>query len=166
MIDSTHLVEYVIRPVLEDIGAYSRDAEELLLGTACKETECGLWLHQLDDGAAHGIYQGQKNSLVDNLKFLNSEKHLSLKIACQTWCVSRLHPLQLDDIYNEILGNLNAATVMCRVHYMRFAEPIPDTLLGQAHYWKTYYNTEAGAGTEEEYIAAWHRYVPSVTVAV
>ena len=52
----------------------------------------------------------------------------------------------------EMTGNLYYATAMCRVHYRRVKEPIPNTVIGQAQYWKRYYNTPLGKGTEENYI--------------
>ena len=51
MIDSVHLTKYVIRPVLKIWGLHSENAERLVLGTACQESHCGLWLKQLGDWA-------------------------------------------------------------------------------------------------------------------
>jgi len=53
---------------------------------------------------------------------------------------------------------------MCRIHYLRVPEPIPDTIQGQAAYWKMHYNTELGAGTPQEYILSWYRFVPATGV--
>ena len=57
MIQPEHLVKYVIEPVLKTLDLYSEDAVNLVLGTACVESECGRWLHQLGTGPALGIYQ-------------------------------------------------------------------------------------------------------------
>jgi hypothetical protein len=48
---------------------------------------------------------------------------------------------------------------MARVHYLRRPEPIPTDLTGQAEYWKKWYNTYLGAGTVEEYIENYKKYV-------
>jgi hypothetical protein len=63
---------------------------------------------------------------------------------------------------DEMAGNLYYATAMCRVHYFRRPEAIPDTLQGQAALWKLAYNTPLGAGTEAEYIANWHQFAPAL----
>ena len=54
------------------------------------------------------------------------------------------------------------AAAMCRVHYRRFPEPLPEAtdLPGQARLWKLRYNSPLGAGTEAEYIANYEKYVP------
>ena len=54
---------------------------------------------------------------------------------------------------------------MCRVHYARVSEPLPEAgdLDGQAHYWKDHYNTRLGKGTPSGYIQAWNQYVTDDT---
>lgn len=49
------LVEYVIRPTLEQLGAWSVPAEQLLLGTAAQET--GLGYHVGSQASGCGIYR-------------------------------------------------------------------------------------------------------------
>ncbi len=60
-----------------------------------------------------------------------------------------------------LAGNLWYAAAMCRVHYYRYPEPIPDHLSGQAALWKQRYNTELGKGTTGDYIANWRSVFPS-----
>jgi hypothetical protein len=153
MMDPIQLITYVIRPVLHDLRLWSENAERLLLGTACKESDCGRWIHQLEDGPALGIYQMEPAThddiwmnFIANRPFLRDKKVL----------------YNMD--VNLLMGDFNYATAMCRVHYLRVLEPIPDTLDGQAHYWKTWYNSEKGKGTVDEYIAAWKRFVPAGNV--
>ena len=57
------------------------------------------------------------------------------------------HDLETNDLY---------ACAMCRIHYQRVREPLPDAddLEGQAAYWKAHYNTPLGAGTVEHFIEA------------
>ena len=57
MIHPGHLLFQVINPVLRSMDAWSIAAENLILGTAVQESECGYYLHQLGDGPALGIYQ-------------------------------------------------------------------------------------------------------------
>jgi len=50
---------------------------------------------------------------------------------------------------------------MCRVHYLRRAEPLPkaDDVHGMAAYWKRYYNTVHGKGTQQEFVENYERYI-------
>jgi hypothetical protein len=50
---------------------------------------------------------------------------------------------------------------MCRLHYRRVPEPLPDAedINGLAAYWKKYYNTKAGRGSESEFIINWYNLV-------
>ena len=161
MIEPTHLTGCVIEPVLKDIGLFSVNAGKIVLGTACQESDCGRLLKQLNNGPAKGIYQSERPAMIDNVAYLckSGFQRQLLKAKCQHWFIMAIVPNNVDEIHQEITWNLAAATVMCRVHYLRFPEPIPDTLPGQAHMWKLRYNTILGAGTEEEYIASWRRYI-------
>ena len=55
--------------------------------------------------------------------------------------------------------NDDYAILMCRAHYLRVPAPVPWSVVQQARYWKRYYNTPLGAGTEDKYRAAWLWYV-------
>ena len=60
----------------------------------------------------------------------------------------------------KLIWNLYYAAAMCRVHYYRVSEALPEQgdIEAQAVYYKKYYNTIAGAGTEQEYLKNWHEY--------
>lgn len=153
--DIKQLREEIIKPVLEMLGLYSKNAENLLLGTACQESHAGEYIRQLGckgDVGAFGIYQMElatHNDIWDN--FLKYNKPIADKI-------KMLRIKELSDSEN-LLFNLAYATAMCRVHYYRISEKIPDNIYGQAQYWKKYYNTELGKGTIEEYQQNWNRLV-------
>lgn len=155
MIDPDHLVLNVIRPVLKSLELYSVAAERLVLGTACKESECGEWLVQLGnvkDGGL-GIYQMEAATYYDIwLNYLAYQTKLGPK-------VKKLSAGLVLSNAEEMIGNLFLATAMCRVHYRRVPAAIPTDLPGQAAYWNKYYNCNPNYGTEAEYIAAWKRCV-------
>jgi len=153
MIDSIQLLKFVIRPVLQNIGLWSIEAEQLVLGTACKESECGRWLKQLNNGPALGIYQMEPathDDLWKNFSWVrkNEEKLFEFVGHGSRWPEAK-----------DMVGNLDYATAMCRVHYLRMPEPIPVGLRKQAEYWKKFYNTPLGAGKVDEYIQSWERFV-------
>lgn len=156
MIDANHLLKEVIRPVLQDLKLGGVPAEAMVLGTACQESHCGLWLVQLENGPARGIYQMEPATHDDIWDhYLAYNQDLAKRV--NRWRVQYGNGMGAD----EMVGNLFYATAMCRIHYLRVEEPIPDTLPGQAAYWKRFYNTPLGAGTENEYIHSWQQFAPS-----
>lgn len=60
-----------------------------------------------------------------------------------------MRSIELADLAHDPLLSL----ICCRLSYKRIPEAVPDDLHGRAEYWKKYYNTVAGAGTEDEYLA-------------
>lgn len=159
MIDPRHLLEHVIRPVLRDLGLWSVAAERLVLGTACQESACGRYLVQIG-GPAKGIFQMEPATHDDIWgNFLVYRDDLQVKIL--KWRTDS----EVISSVNEMIGNLYYATAMCRVHYLRVPEPIPDDLHGQAQYWKKNYNSELGKGTVEEYMNNWNRFVSPQVLA-
>lgn len=143
-----HLREYIIRPVLKRMGAYSEAAEELMMLTAAAESECGHYLHQVG-GPALGIYQMEPATFHDiNDNFLAYKDHLKQSV----------------DYYGAgvggMVGNLYFATAMTRCHYLRRPEslPSPIDILGMAEYWKRFYNSYMGAGMVSEAIQKYKRF--------
>jgi len=52
----------------------------------------------------------------------------------------------------DLITNDKLAICMCRVHYLRCKEAIPNSIEGYAKLWKLRYNTIKGKGTEVEFI--------------
>ena len=159
MLDPQMLTNNVIAPVLRRLQLYSPAAVELVLGTAMQESKL-RWLVQLGGGPGRGLWQMEPATHDDIWKnFLAYQKPLADRVTRYkgVWSLSP----QLGDPYDvdELVGNLFYACAMCRVHYYRQKEELPEAgnLSGQARYWKKYYNTPLGAGTPEEYIASWHQ---------
>lgn len=157
MIDPVQLLNHIIRPVLHDLDLWSPEAERLVLGTACKESECGRWLVQLGGGPALGVYQMEAATHADLwAHFIYGRDALRVKL-------NKICP-EPDPPPSQLVGNLFYATAMCRIHYLRAPGAIPADLPGQAAYWKRVYNTPLGAGTVDEYISAWRQFVPAGVV--
>ncbi|HNX96797.1 MAG TPA: M99 family carboxypeptidase catalytic domain-containing protein [Candidatus Aminicenantes bacterium] len=70
-----------------------------------------------------------------------------------------LWAMRMDD--NDMLG-----CVFAREHYRRCPGLVPETVEGQAGYWKRFYNTELGKGTVEQYIGNWNRLCRPVVESV
>lgn len=152
-INPKQLREFVIRPALSDpnIALWSPEAEDLLLGTACQESSCGRYLHQIR-GPAVGIYQMEPATYND----------------LWAWCIARGWREKIQRACSIQMAsqppsewlawNLRFATLMTRLYYLRRPGAVPSTLQGQAAYWKEHYNTHLGKGTPEQYVANWKKY--------
>lgn len=142
-----NLIEEVLRQ-LATLPSYPsinrKEAVELLMGTCAQESHLGKYRKQIGGGPALGIYQMEPATFDDIVEnYLTFNPSLKSKIME----VSGVRGLKAGDLVN----NDKLSTCMARVHYLRVKEAIPSSLEGQARYWKKYYNTPLGAGTEEEY---------------
>lgn len=161
--DATQLRKLVIRPALMSQELWSESAETLLLGTVAQESGMGQFLHQIK-GPALGIYQMEprthKDIWVNYLAFHSSTRQRVTSLITPS---SRLHTEEIGywSSASALMWNLNYATVMARLHYYRVSAPLPqaDDIEGMAHYWKRYYNTRRGAGTREEFVKNYRRFV-------
>lgn len=148
VINSNQLRKYVVEAELVRLGLYSKAAENLLMGTAAQESRLGEYLVQLGNGPARGIFQMEKATEKDiwenYLKYKHNISATILKVTASP----------VPHTTDEILWNLRYATAMTRIHYLRVKEKLPDhdDVEALARYWKKYYNTSLGRGTEEEFI--------------
>lgn len=144
--DARQLRDYVVVPALGRINAYSRAAEQLVIGTALTESSL-MFLQQIGRGPARGLFQMEPATHDDIW-----QRYLSKKLDLLNDLKSLL--IRDMDLHDQLRGNLFYAAAMCRIHYMRFKEPLPQAndWAGMAAYWKKYYNTPAGAGTVEGFL--------------
>jgi len=138
--DRKQFRDLIVR-VLDAHGLGGDAAVNLLLGTAAVESRFGTFLRQLSGGPAVGVFQ--------------------MEPATFNW---------LRDLYQHLLGSRHAremeadlalAIVAARLRYRVVREALPpaDNVQAQARYWKRYYNTHRGAGSEADYIRQYRRFV-------
>ncbi len=147
------LRQYIIRPVLTYLDLHSQAAEDLIVGTAAQESRLGEYIHQLGDGPAQGIFQMEPATESDIWEnYLNYRDGLAEK-------AGQLQMRRFDGFMPDLIGNLFYQTAMTRVHYLRVPEPLPDEgdVQAYAYYWKKFYNTPLGKGTEVEFIHNYNR---------
>ena len=119
-----------------------QSAIDLLLGTAAQESAFGTYLKQVN-GPALGAFQMEPATFY----------------AVKEWSVRRF-PLVLEGRYaTELEYDLSIAILSARLNYLSKPDSIPESLQGQAAYWKKYWNTYLGKGTIEQYVKNWQRYV-------
>ena len=137
----------VVRPTLKHLDMWSEAAEELMMGTLAKESTMGLFYKQLDNGPALSFFQVEPDTEEDVWNhYLKYEPELRKKITeLVNLCPGTNEPLMSNPIYS---------CAIARCVYYRQAEALPsaDDIEGLAAYWKKYYNTSKGAGTESEFI--------------
>ncbi|MBF0339771.1 MAG: hypothetical protein HQL95_02250 [Magnetococcales bacterium] len=153
MINPKQFEKYVIALALQLLGMDSPSARALLLGTAAQESGLGTWLRQVGGGPAMGVFQMEPATFHDILdNFVKYHPEIQAVIAKQ-WPGGVNPELMITDLI--------FAAVMCRLHYRRVKESIPEAgdIQALARYWKAHYNTPAGAGTEAEFVHNWQQRV-------
>lgn len=143
-----------IRPALETIGRGGRAAEELVLGTGIQES---LLVHrqQLGGGPALGLFQMEPATHDDCWEnYLNFRPDFGGKVkrTLDAGQSPSAETMKVNDRY---------AAAMCRVRYARVPAALPPAgaIEEMANYWKQHYNTPLGAGSPEEFLEKWPRYV-------
>ena len=154
-INYEQLREYVVIPTLSNLGMYSEAAEQLVMGTIAQESD-GTFLKQIGGGPALGIIQMEPATHKDI--WLNFLKYTD----CLAGDLRELVSAEADEAFEsrgypdelELMTNLKYAVAMCRVHYWRKPQSLPDAndINGLAEYWKEHYNTFKGAGTVRQFI--------------
>ena len=156
MVEPRHLQLEVVRPTLLLLEMWSPVAEALVMGTAAQESNF-KYLRQLGTGPALGLFQMEPTTHDDIWKnYLQFKPEIKAKLA---EFVPVKSSLEVPPSRN-LTGNLFYAAAMCRLHYFRNRERLPDEVkvwdLGG--YWKRVYNTPLGKGTVEEFEENWKRY--------
>lgn len=152
MLDIRQLRQMVVQPALAIIGRHSPDAEALVLGTAMQESNL-KYLRQLGAGPALGLFQMEPathDDIWDNyLTFRNSLAAAVNSVRAEGYGAG------------ELAWNLMYAAAMCRVHYLRVPDQLPDRLDADAMgvYWKEHYNTALGKGTPHEFSEKYQKHV-------
>lgn len=153
MFNKTQFKE-LIETALKKLDLYSESAVNLLLGTAAQESKFGTYLKQLGSGPARGVFQMEPATETDLWKnYIVYKPQLMQKI--KEVC-GLLGPNQ-----EALQYNLYYAVAMCRIHYLRKTDPLPDAdnIQAMAAYWKKHYNTYLGKGTVEEFVENYKRFV-------
>ena len=145
----------VIEPALKEVDLYSRGAEQLLLGTACVESNLGTYLRQIR-GPAMGVFQIEPNTHADIwTNYVAYRPHLKSKltnmVAPSQWRTDMRRPH-----HYALIHQLAYTTAIARIVYRRSPDAMPeeDDWEGMAKMWKKVYNTPLGAGTEEKFMSA------------
>ncbi len=152
-IDPKQLRDMITRTLL-NLNLHSEAAVNLLMGTAAQESHLGSYFRQLNQGPARGIFQMEPATEKDIWENFLEYRPV---YAGSVFVVASAGSADV----NALEFNLAYQIAMARIHYLRVPEKLPDAedIEGMARYWKKYYNTFKGAGTEEEFIENYKRFV-------
>ena len=143
---AAELKREIIEPTCQGLGLGSPEAVDLVLGTAIAES--GLKRLRQISGPALGLWQMEPATHADIwANYLSYRPHLIERL-------QEVSGIGAQDL-NALIFNLRYACAMCRIHYKRVADPIPETLEAQAAYYKRYFNTELGKGSARHYLQEW-----------
>jgi hypothetical protein len=133
----------------------SKQAVDLVLATGVVESRYN-YIRQLGDGPAKSFWQVEPATAVDtNMHFLKHRTSLMRKCADVTLVDMKHWQANDTSLWSKILEvNIAAGIVHCRLKYWRIPKRLPNTIEGQANYWKEWYNTHQGAGHVEDFIEA------------
>ena len=130
----------VITTTLQKYDLNSRSAVNLLLGTAAQESELGTHFRQIGGGPALSAFQIEPATFY----WLRDSKYE--------------HLVSMEDRqFEELVTDLDLAIYFARRRYRMVAAPLPpaDDVTRLGRYWKQHFNTPAGAGTVEQFVASY-----------
>lgn len=154
MIDPDDLRLNIVRPALITCNLHSDNAENLIMGTAAVESDMGTFINQ-KNGPALSPWMIEPNTHKDiYLNFLSYNSQIREKILSACYYVGK----PPDDALSH---NLRYAALICRIKYLRDPEELPSAndIEGLANYWKRVYNTENGAGSIDDFITKYKKYL-------
>ena len=142
-----------IETVLAQVGLYSEEAVALLFGTAAHESGGFKYDRQLGGGPALSYFQIEPatlNDLYENWLMYRPEYLEMLEELRPIGCTRE----------EALVESFEYAICAARLQYLRKpgALPAADDIPAQAAYYKLHWNTPEGKATEDDYIAAFHRY--------
>ena len=160
MVDSKQVQKLIAR-ILRKMNMYSPDAVQLVYRTGLVESNY-KYIRQLGTGPAKSFWQvepGPTCCLDICNNYLKFRKKLT-KVVCDILYLDEKYVLEAkEEEWSDIVEhNIAAGIIMCRLKFWRVPKPIPHDLMGQAKYWKKYYNSDLGAGTPEKFIQTVNHY--------
>ena len=149
--------------IITDQGMYSDEAVDLCMITFAQESAMGRYIEQLGGGPAKGINQMEGVTHDDIWVYLDRKG--------EDFKQKTIYPFMINDAFGTTLNktlNIAYQIAMTRLHYWRVPEAIPSRdqfdhkkqyIRALAEYWKKHYNTHLGAGTVDQAVSNYYRYV-------
>ena len=115
----------------------------------------------MGDGPARSFWQVEPATAVDTLAHYLVHRPSLMQKCAEASLVDLKHWQNYDELVwaNILEKNIAAGIIHCRIKYWRVPKRMPNTIEGQADYWKKYYNTEGGAGDPEHFVESVKKYL-------
>ena len=139
-------VRKVAEQVCKDFEMYSPEAVDLIVATGHAETGY-RHLEQIGGGPGLGFFQIEKATIDDILDNYAVYRPVIMNTLIDFGLIQ-------GDEHFSVMTNIALQVAFCRLHYRRVPEPLPKNLKGMAKYWKKFYNTAGGKGTEKHFLQA------------
>ena len=155
MFNITQFRQDIVVPVLSQLNLYSKVAEELMVFTCAVESDGGTYVRQVK-GPALGIYQCEPSTHNDLWRnyIINRNNYISI--------LALNFGVNIIPDESKLVTDLRYATAVCRLHYARVKEALPQSeedIDKIWEYYKKYYNTELGKSTKTKSIAAYKKFL-------
>ena len=147
-------IRSLIRSKLKEVELWTPEAEELVFLTGL--TESGYdYIEQVGSGPAKSFFQIEPltaHDICENYLKYRPDKveKLSNATGIDESIVGSSKPEHWEDILHY---NIAAGIILCRLKYYRVPKKIPSEIENMAKYWKKWYNTAGGKGTEEHFLS-------------
>ena len=161
MIDVNQFRTKAVQPVLETLAGWnaamnSPAAKNLLVGTAVQESHL-TYLAQLGGGPALGVMQIEPATHDDvwtnYLAYRDDLAQIVLGLAAGK-----------SQSADQLPWNMGYSIAIARLVFWRQSAPLPknpNDVKAWGEYWKQHYNTPGGAGTANEWVENYQKYVVS-----
>lgn len=154
---ANELKETIIEPVLEAMYMSSPRATQMLLAIAAVESDmCKNLKNTLCSSL--GPWQIEKKTFEDiKDRYLMRHDKQQLRDDVENVCDVKLENLP----FEELLTNFKLGCAFARIRLWWVSTPLPEAndIEGLAVYWKEHYNTALGAGTEQDFVDKYNKYV-------
>lgn len=156
MLNIAQFRSLIVQPALRDLVMYSEDAEELMVFTCAVESLGGTYLQQVK-GPALGIFQMEPATYNDLWQNYIKNKSALFMIMLSNF---EAHNMPSEE---RLIWDLRYAAAMTRIYYFRVQQALPSCKDVNAiwEYYKTYYNTAAGAAQKDDSIRKYLKFLNS-----
>lgn len=149
----------IVIPALKSIDLWSMEATELMIATIAQESHGGTYVEQSGPGHACGVIQMEEPTYKDIWNnYLMKRDPLTQDIwKCGQDLITKIMAscnFKNEPQFEELIYNLRLNIIMCRLHYLRFPDILPNQndLDGIWMLYKKRYNTLLGAATKAQFL--------------
>ncbi len=144
-ITETTNIPHICKEVCAALGnGINNCADTFIYRIAKAETGAGTIIDRTPKSAGAGPFQHDKRPFYDN-QSRYEDQHVKK-------CISHLGINPKTMKWEDLLMDIEKGAIATRLHFKPIEDEIPKDIVGQAQYWKRWYNTSAGAGSVKHFL--------------